>query len=236
LAKSFFSKTVKTLLLVIIAAFSINVFGQKHYPPCAAFDSTGKDTIRVVNSYSNSLYAGIDNEVEISKKYVPYKNIIVECSRGIAMEDSPYYLIVPAKPGYTTITIYQYDKGDTVLYFQKKLQVKSVPPPYIAFQSARLLDYKYLDKGDLLKFRRFEVHLSDDFIDDSQWYTIKEISMGYAIGKLYILKSCEGPKLSNEIIKLIQQIPPGTEVAFTFSISGDGDFFKRLAPVRIKMY
>jgi hypothetical protein len=88
----------------------------------------------------------------------------------------------------------------------------------------------------LLKYKSFEVHLSEDFIDDSQWYTIKEITMGYAIGKLFISKTCEGPKLSNEILNLIQRIPPGTEVAFSFSIAGDGDFFKRLAPVRIKMY
>jgi hypothetical protein len=227
---------VKTHILVILASFSIHGFGQKHYPPCDAFDSTGKDTIRVVNSYSNSLYAGIDNEVEICKKVVPFKNIIVECSRGIAMEDSPYYLIIPAKSGYTTITVYQCDKGDTVLYFQKQMKVKSVPPPYITFEKSKLLDYKYLDKRNLLKSRSFEVHLSDDFIDDSQWYTIKEISMGYAIGKLFISKSCEGPKLSNEIVNLIQNLPPGTEVAFTFSIAGDGDFFKRLAPVRIKVY
>lgn len=227
---------MKTLLLFIFSAFSIHGFSQNHFPPCEAFDSNGKDTIHVVNSYSNSLYAGIDNEVEICKKYVPFKNIIVECARGIAMEDSPYYLIVPAKTGTTTITIYQYDNGDTVLYFKKQMRVKSVPPPYITFEKTKLLDYEYLNKKDLLKYKSFEVHLSEDFIDDSQWYTIKEISMGYAIGKLYILKSCEGPKLSNEILKLIQRIPPGTEVAFTFSIAGDGDFFKRLAPLRIKVY
>jgi hypothetical protein len=227
---------VKTLFPFIIAAFSYQVFGQIHFPPCDAFDSSGKDTICVVNSYSNSLYAGIDNELEISKKYVPFKNIIVECFMGIVMEDSPYYLVVPAKIGFTTITIYQYDKGDTVLYFRKKMRVKSVPPPYITLNKIRLADYEFIEKNDLLKYRSFEVHLSDDFIDDSEWYKIKEITMGYAVGKLFISKTCEGPKLTNEIMGLIQRIPPGTEVAFTFSIAGDGDFFKRLAPIRFRVY
>ncbi len=114
---------IQALLFLIINAS----YGQPDFPPCVAYDSIGKDTIRVLNSYSNSLYAGIDNEVKIDRKNVPFNNIIIECSMGIVMEDDSNYIVIPAKPGATIISIYQYDNGDTLLYFSKTMRVNRLP-------------------------------------------------------------------------------------------------------------
>ncbi len=235
-----FEKTtfVKTNLFtfLISTVFSLTLFGQPDYPPCAAFDTTGKDTLYALNSYGNFLYAGIDNEVAINKKNVPFKKLIVECSHGMAMEDEENFDIIPAKPGETTISIYQFDNVDTVPVIKKLFIVKSVPQPYVTFDFRKLGQNEFLLRSQLLNTNKFEIHLSDDFIDDSQWFSIKEIFFGYPIGKLYVTKSCEGPKLSDEILKCIRVLPSGTEVSFGFTIAGNGDLFKRIAPIRLKIY
>ncbi len=216
--------------------FLINTYGQPNFPPCVAFDSTGKDTIRAINSHSNSLYAGIDNQVEINKKNVPFKNIIVECYMGMVMEDEGYYDIIPAKVGTTVISIYQYDKGDTVLYFKKTMNVKRLPQPYITLDKVKLTDYPSISKQILLKKKSFEVHLSDDIIDDNQWFSVKEITIGYQVGQLYVTKSCEGAELPEDLLQIIEKLTPGTEVSFVFTITGSGDVFKRMPPLKFKIY
>jgi len=230
--------SVRTLLknIILFLIFSpVSGFGQSNYPPCIAYDNKGKDTIRSINSHSNILYAGIDNPIELVKKNVPFKNIIVECTRGMTMEDSLNYIVMPSKPGTTLISIYQFDKGDTVLYFQKAMQVKSLPQPYITLEMVKLTELEFLSKQLLLKNRHFEVHLSEDFVDDSQWFTVKEITIGYPFGKLYVTKSCESNTLSDDILKAINKLPQGTEVTFIFTISGEGDLFKRMGPIRMKV-
>jgi len=228
---------MKLLNLAVLLFLITNIVsGQPDFPPCAAFDSSGKDTIRVLNSYSNSLYAGIDNEVEINRKNVPYKNLIIECAMGMVMEDDSNYLVIPAKPGTTVISIYQYDQGDTLLYFKKVMHVNRIPSPYITLDRIKLTDYNYLPRQLLTKIKYFEVHLSEDFVDDGDWFKIKGIIFGYPVGQLYVTKSCEGAFLSGEIINIINKLPPGTEATFIFTIAGSGDIFKRLPLIKIKIY
>jgi len=226
---------MKLLNVVLLILIVTNIQSQPDFPPCIAFDSIGKDTIKVLNSYSNSLYAGIDNEVVINKKYVPFKNIIVECAMGMVMEDDSNYIIIPAKAGQTLISVYQYDSGDTVLCIKKYMNVKRVPAPYITLDRIKLTDYDYISRELLLNLKYFEVHLSEDLVDDN-WYTIKSLVFGYPVGQHYISKSCDGTILCNEILEDIKKIPAGTEVTLIFTISSSGDIFKRLSPIKIKIY
>lgn len=220
-------------LLFLIPAKSL---GQFHYPPCAAYDTVGKDTIRVINSYSNSLYAGIDNYIEIDTLNVHFKNLIVECFMGMTMEDPSCYNIIPAKVGKTYISIYQFDSIDTVLVIKKLMKVLPVPSPYITFNEQKLEAIKYLTKDELFKFKKFGVHLSDDFINDKGWYKIKEITVGFPMGQVYVTKSCLGDSLSDEILKSLSRILSGKEVSFSFTIVGEGELFKRMEPLRINLY
>jgi hypothetical protein len=160
----------------------------------------------------------------------------VECERGMAMEDEENYDIIPSRTGETTISIYEFDSIDTVPVIKKLFIVKPVPQPYVTLDFQKLNKYEFLTRDKLRNTNKFEIHLSDDFIDDSEWFSIKEIIFGYPIGKVYITKSCSGPSLSNEILKCIKRIPNGTEVSFGFTIAGSGDLFKRIAPIRLKIY
>jgi hypothetical protein len=187
-------------LLILLFLISGRLFGQPDFPPCIAYDTFGKDTIRVVNSYSNSLYAGIDNEVTINRKKVPFKNIIVECTMGMVMEDDSNYIIIPAKPGIILINIYHYDDCDTILYFAKAMHVKRMPSPYVTLDRVKLTDYDCLSRKLLKRIRYFEVHLSDDFIEDGDWFKVKSFVFGYAVGQLYATKSCEGAKITDQIL------------------------------------
>jgi hypothetical protein len=223
-------------LAILLILFFAKAEGQFDYPPCIAYDTVGKDTIRVLNSYSNSLYAGIDNIVEIDKKNVPFKNLIVECAMGMVMEDETNYLVIPAKPGTTLISIYQYDQGDTVLYFSKIMNVRRFPSPYVTLDGIKITDYDFITKKLLKKSNYFEVHLSDDFVKDGDWYKVKSFVFGYPVGSLYMSKSFEGAVISDELIKTIKSLNPGSEASFIFTISGSGDIYKRLPPVKVKIY
>ena len=225
------------IVIVFISIFLFQKgFSQTEFPPCEAFDTLGKDTIRAYNSYSNSLYAGVDNYIAINPATVPFKKLIIECPGGMVMDDEPNYLIIPSRPGTVKISIYQYDHGDTVLFFEKKMNVKPIPTPYITFDGSRLTSYPFISKNKLLKVRRFEVHVSEDFINDNDWYRIKEITVGYPIGNLYKSKTCEGEILSNEMVAELAKLPSGKEVTFSYTIAADGDFIKRIAPIRIKIF
>lgn len=229
---------MKLYFLTIVFLFSgySNSFGQEDYPPCSAFDSIGKDSIYAINSYSNTLYLGIDNEIKLSEKFFPYKNILVECSSGMAMEDSPFYLVYPSKTGAAIISVYQWDNGDTNLVLKKAFNVQAVPAPAVSIRHVPLNTIKEITKNELLKEGKFEVHFSDDIIDDHDWFSIKEITMGYPVGQLYKTLSCPGPKFSNEMINAITKLLPGKEVSFAFILAGQGDLYKRVSPIKIKVY
>ena len=200
------------------------------------FIKNQQDTISIISSKRNHLYAGIDNYLEINKKVLPFKNIIVEITKGMVMEDEGLYIIMVGRPGITTLKIYQYDNGDTVVCFKKTMQVLAVPIPFISFKGQDLGKMEYISITQLTQSKCFEVLMTNDFTDDSAWYSIKSISIGYAYGKAYITKSCEGSVLSQDILNELQKISLGKEIAFTFTITGTGDVFKRLEPIRIKLY
>jgi len=223
-----------TLLISVFLVFG-KIIGQPDFPPCAAYNSAGKDTICVLNSYSNTLYVGIDNEIKINRVNVPFKNLIVECTMGLVIEDDSNYLVIPAKPGTTTINIYQYDSCDTSLYFTKSIRVKRLPSPYITLDRVKLSDYKWLSRNLLKTIKCFEVHLSDDFVEDSEWFKVKSFVFGYPVGQLYASRSCEGATITEEILQTIKKLPSGTEASFIFTIEGSGEVYERLPPVKIKI-
>jgi hypothetical protein len=225
---------MKVLYFVSFILFAISAAGQVDYPPCSAFDTIGKDTLRVINSHSNSLYSGIDNLIEL--RHIPYKKLLIECSPGIVMEDEKgLYNIIPSKSGYANIFIYQLDSIDTTICFQKTLRVLYLPQPYITLEREEIKDRGNIFLKKLDKIREFEVHLSEDLVDDSKWFKIKSIEIGYKVGQLYASKINQGSKVSDEILKLLRTITPGSELTFVFTIEGQGDVFKRLAPIKVRL-
>jgi hypothetical protein len=227
----------KLIYFVIILLLPFELIAQSNFPPCSAYDNIGKDTLRSVNSYSNSLYVGIDNPIEVVKKNITYKNISLVSSQGIVIKDDSYkFNIIPSKTGEILIYVYQHDNGDSVLVFSKVMNVLRVPQPYIAVERMKFNELQSVNKDFFKSNKLFEVHLSDDFIDDSQWFKIKEISVGHVSGMLYTSKSCAGSVLSDEILNMLSNVYSGKEVSFVFTITGTGDLFIRMQPVKIKIY
>lgn len=226
----------RVLLSFIFGFIPVFIFAQ-NFPPCTAYDSSGKDTIVSTNSYSNSLYVGIDNPVEIVKSNVNCKNLVLKSSNGIVIkEDSYKYTIIPSKTGQLTIKLYQFDNGDTVLIFTKAMNVLMVPKPYITVDRLILSEQQSINRIFFIKNKLFEVHISDDFVDDSQWFKIKEISVGYVKGQFYTSKSCSGSMLTDEAVNLIQNAIPGKDVSFVFTVIGTGDLCIRMTPIKVKVY
>ena len=229
-------KMNKIIQLLILLVFPLFSFAQSNFPPCTAYDKNGKDTLRALNSHSNSLYAGIDNLVEVVKTNLNYKKILIKCSNGLVFADNTNtFNIIPSKTGTILLFVYQYDEGDTVLVFTKAMNVLKVPSPYVDIERVKISDIQSIDREFFKKNKRFEVHVSDDFVDDSQWYNIKEFSVGFAKGQFYVSKNCLGSVLSDDAIELISKVIPGKEVSFVFTITGTGDIFMRMPPVKVKI-
>jgi hypothetical protein len=115
------------------------------------------------------------------------------------------------------------------------MRVKRLPLPYVTLDRIKLTDYDRLPKKLLKNIGCFEVHLSDDFVEDGEWFKVKSFVFGFPVGQLYATKECESAKLTDEILESIKKLPPGTEASFIFTIEGSGEVYKRLPPVKIKI-
>jgi hypothetical protein len=116
------------------------------------------------------------------------------------------------------------------------MRVNRIPLPYVTLDRVRLSDYDFINKKLFKKIRRFEVHLSEDFVQDGDWYKVKSFEFGYPAGQLYISKSYEGAGLTDEVLHTINKLPSGTEAWFIFTIEGSGDIYKRLPPIKVKIH
>jgi hypothetical protein len=229
---------LKPLLFILTVLLSgiIDLHGQEDYPPCSAYDSIGKDTICAINSFGNNLYIGIDNEIKLSEKYFENKNILLKCSPGKIIVDSPLYLVYPSKNGTAIILVYQNNFEDSNIVYKKLFNVLSVPAPAITVGHIPLNTINEISRSELIHKGKFEVHVSDDIIDDHDWFFIKEITLGYSIGPYYKTVTCQGDKFSDEMISAISRLTPGKEVSFAFIILGQGDIYIRVAPIKLRVY
>jgi len=173
------------------------------------------DTIISLTSIDNVLYTGVDNYIIINNKLLPFKNIIVECTMGIVMEENGKYLVVPAKTNNTYIIVYQYDNGDTLEVFRKYMKVQKLPNPYITFDDQKLLNLSVIEKEKLCKAKQFKINISSDIKDN--WQEIKSINIKYNYKNRIVEKSFEGYNINDELIKDINKINNDT-ITFTFLI------------------
>lgn len=231
LKKTVFVKVFILLIITVLILISSS-FSQEVGVSVKKFN----DTVRLINSKTNTLYAGIDNYLEINKKIIPFKNLIVEVPRGMVMEDGKYYIIMVGKPGTARLNIYQYDKGDTVLCYARNFQIKAVPVPHVCLNGENLENASFVTIEQLSGKKCFDVRISEDFVDQEAWYVIKSITIGYSYGKVYVSKTCEGDSLSDEVLEELQRVAIGKEIALIFTLSGTGDIYKRTEPIRLKLY
>ncbi|HEY9124676.1 MAG TPA: hypothetical protein PK252_10840 [Bacteroidales bacterium] len=224
---------MKNIFLLIIFAFQALILsGKADYPPCQAYTPQGKDTIDAIYSYSNALYAGIDNYIYVDKQKINFP-VLVECTMGLAMEEDTMFIVVPSKPGKTIIRLYK--EGDTtgMPVFEKEMEVLAFPKPYIKYDFDRLDTLKYLSLLRLKKTNKFSVALSDDLTNESKWFKVKSITVGYAIGHQYMTYSFESDTIGNEVIA---KLYPGLEISLVFTISGRNGIVIRMLPIKVRIY
>ena len=178
----------KAFVFTLFLIQGLILSAKADYPPCQAYAPQGKDTIDALYSYSNALYAGIDNYIYINKKKISFP-VLVECTMGLAMEEDTMFIVVPSKPGKTTIRLFK--EGDTtgMPVFEKEMEVLAFPKPFIKFDFDRLDTLKHLSLLRLKKTNKFSVALSDDLTNESKWFKVKSITVGYAIGHQYMTYS-----------------------------------------------
>jgi hypothetical protein len=226
-----------SLILFFWFLASLSVYSQEEeYPPCSAYDTIGKDTLRAVNSYGNFLYVGIDNEILVNPSKFSYKAYFIKTTNGEVFSDEGSYIIIPSHEEPAILTIYGLPENDTVFLFSKIMEVKTLSLPYIICGGYRLSNLKYIRKQFFSSNDSFEIHLSTDFVDDSKWYSIKDITMGYTYGTIYKTLSCCGNKLSKQLKHEINMLLPGKEITLIFRVVSEGDVIKTLPAIKLVIY
>jgi hypothetical protein len=226
---------MKLILYTFLLFIPLNICGQDNIP-CTLYEHTDKDTISSVNSFGNYLYVGIDNEVEVNKENIPYKSIFLTTNNGDLYEDNDKFYTIPSVPGTCVIKIFKVVGNDTSFVFLKQMVVKPLPAPYLAFNDIQLSTTKAVTKSFLLQEKPFEIHLSKDFVIDTLWFTVKEITLGYTYGKYYVSKTCTGNHFSKQLKEEINKLQPGREIDLVMKVKSSENMYKTMSVLKLKVY
>ena len=121
----------KYRILVLLPAAAIMLLGVA----CAngqAVNNAPKVVTAVALTKANVLYIGLENPVNISVSGYASNAISVAIDNGSIKGESGEYIIIPAKPGKTTITV---QAGGKVVQ-QKEFTAKFLSPPVVALNPA----------------------------------------------------------------------------------------------------
>lgn len=220
------------LFVCLLVKPFVFIFSQGHFPICEAY--VPKDTFESQLSYSNVMYAGVENVFKI-KLGDKSGAIVVKTDNGLVFDDDEgNWVVMPSKKGWAMLTVF--DKEQTKILAQRRFEVLNLPQPFISFNNDRLDTLKSVSKEKLLSNPGFKIRISDDIPDSYEWFRIKEILVGFMFGPVYVKKTCSGNKLSKEVLTDLSKLNLGKDVSLVFTLTGDGDVYKRLPPVTLKLF
>lgn len=206
-----------------------------NFPPCIAFDTLKSDTIKLINSYSNVLYVGIDNAIEVDTIKLGWNPSKIKFSHGTFFEDELVYYIIPLKAEPITVYLFK-NASDTLATLNKKLQVEPLPKPYITIGRINLHNTNLISKSLIIKEKSLEVHISPYIVDDSKWFKITDFTFGFLKGRMYMTKYNEGAKFSNETLDIINILTFGSEFSLNVKVSsGDGNIIKSMPLIKLRL-
>ncbi len=223
---------MKKYLFILILFTGFNAFSQVSFPPCEAFDTTGKGLLKTKTSHSNTLYLGVDNIIEINKDQIQVDSFFVKVENGHLFKESKFkYLLIPSKIGVSKIRIFS--KKDSSIIFSSELKVIKLPKPYIVLNKLKIMDTVAISKDAFMISNSFNVELSPDLIMEDEFYTINDFSMGYKYGSVYMRKNTIGNILTVEMQSIIKKMKPGQEIDFQFYLKSEGDLIQSLPPIKV---
>ena len=223
------NKGIYILLILICCPWILT--GQYRYG-----ENLSDSIFSLVISKSGTLYAGIDNPVEVHlNDDESIEDFILEVTNGTVFYDSLQFITIPVRSGISRLILSKVEGTDTILKGHKFFQVKSIPDPLLKIDTACFSEESGIYKQQLLYADSISIFFSSDITGSENWLRVKEYSIGYIFGGFYKSYSFEGSKISKTAKIIISRISPGKVIVFRVIAESEGDVQKELPVYRLRL-
>jgi hypothetical protein len=223
---------IKILLGTLFLGFAAASMGQTRYG-----GELGDSILTAVNSRSNILYAGIDNEISVDYSGLGiYAEYLLTVNNGVVLPDSTCYISIPDRNGKARFLVFGINGNDSTLIGYRYFQVENVPEPLLYIDSLLVKRNDMVSKQHFLNSDSLGIFISDDIIGAEDWYKTIRFTLGYVYGGYYVEYTNNTNLISHEAKQIIYTIAPSMEIVIKPIIEGEGSLIKELPIFRLKLY
>jgi hypothetical protein len=191
----------------------------------------------LVLSRSSTLYAGIDNPVEIEiNDNERIEDYILETTNGVVVYDSIRFITIPVRSGLSRLVLLKIEANDTILKGHRFFQVKNVPDPLLRIDTICYDETSDIYKRQLLQSDSISIFFSSDIMGSENWFKITEYSIGYIFGGFYRSYSFKGNQINNAAKSVILRISPGKVIVFRVIAESEGNIKKEMPVYRLRLF
>lgn len=191
-----------------------------------------------VTSVSNTLYAGIDNDLvmvypdEKSKTY----NYIVTTNNGSLYKTEDGYLNIPRNAGRSFFSIYLINEDhDTLLIGKKQFIVRNLPLASIKVGNVLISEGAEINKSLFMNGDSVKMFFTDDLPESAEWYIVKSFTVGYPYGKQFISADNDGPVVGEDVKSLINKVTENREISIRVNIVAPSGILRFLPITKFRL-
>jgi hypothetical protein len=230
---------MKQYLLVVFLFTSLSAFKQKLSEEDSLLQRKYYQRIfpKAINSKTNFLYYGIDNELTLQYPDEDAKKLklLLKTHNGKIFEaDSGSYLTIPRNAGRAFISVFMLTSRDTISLGKKEFTVLPLPIPSLKIGNVVLKDETVVERSAFFKKDTLKVYFTDDIEKSDCWCKVEHFNVGYTYGGRYISVDNNGAILSKESLDLISKLK-NQEVVIKVTNINCSQIYKSLPLVRFKI-
>ncbi len=223
---------IKILLGALFLGFAPASMCQTRYG-----GELGDSILTAVNSRSNILYAGIDNEIYVDYSGLGiYTEYLLTVNNGVVLPDSTCYISIPDRTGKARFLVFGINGTDSTLIGYRYFQVENVPEPLLYIDSLLVKRNDMVSKQHFLNSDSLGIFISDDIIGAEGWYKTIKFTLGYVYGGYYVEYTNNTNMISREAKRIIYTIGPSMEIIIKPIVEGEGRLIKELPIFRLTLY
>lgn len=232
-------KQFYTLFFIYFAFSSLNLYSQHidYKDSLLIRKYRNKVYPKSVTSISNTLYAGIDNDLVVvypddkSKTY----NYLITTNNGSLYKTDEGYLTIPKSAGRAFFSIYLINEDrDTLLIGKKQFVVRNLPLASIKVGNVIINEGAELSKALFMNGDSIKLFFTDDVPESAEWYVVKSFTVGYPYGKQFISAENNGPIIGKDIKDLINKVTENREISIRVNIVAPSGILRFLPITKFK--
>lgn len=232
-------KQLYTLFLIYITFSCINTYAQRidYNDSLLIRKYRNKIYPQSVTSLSNTLYAGMDNDLvmvypdEKSKTY----NYIITTNNGSLYKTEEGYLNIPRNAGRAFFSIYLINEDqDTLLVGKKQFVVRNLPLASIKVGNVLIREGAKVNKALFMNGDSVKLFFTDDLPESAEWYVVKSFTVGYPYGRKFISADNNGPVIGEDIKNLISKVIDERDISIRVNIVAPSGILRFLPITKFK--